>query len=83
MHLVNALVFRKDLRGLYFRDKDGWKPVQVTTILGIPGGIKDNYIHLSCNYNFFTSGKCVSGKYGMVRHAGKHISSLNIYSVVG
>lgn len=31
VHLVNALVFRKDLRGLYFRDKDGWMPVQVTT----------------------------------------------------
>lgn len=29
VHLVNAIVFRKDLRGLYFRDKDGWKPIQV------------------------------------------------------
>lgn len=33
VHLVNALVFRKDLRGLYFRDKDGWMPVQVPTSL--------------------------------------------------
>lgn len=33
VYLVNALVFRKDLRGLYFRDKDGWMPVQVTTRL--------------------------------------------------
>eukprot|EP00066_Takifugu_rubripes_P018161 XP_011607427.1 PREDICTED: acetylcholinesterase collagenic tail peptide-like [Takifugu rubripes] len=31
VHLVNAIVFRKDQRGLYFRDKDGWKPIQVTT----------------------------------------------------
>lgn len=30
VHLANALVFRKDQRGLYFRDKDGWMPVQVT-----------------------------------------------------
>lgn len=29
VHLANALVFRKDQRGLYFRDKDGWMPVQV------------------------------------------------------
>ncbi|XP_029700996.1 acetylcholinesterase collagenic tail peptide isoform X2 [Takifugu rubripes] len=28
VHLVNAIVFRKDQRGLYFRDKDGWKPIQ-------------------------------------------------------
>lgn len=33
MQLVNALVYRKDQRGLYFRDKDGWMPVQVTTRL--------------------------------------------------
>lgn len=25
----NALAFRKDLRSLYFRDENGWKPIQV------------------------------------------------------
>lgn len=32
LHLDNSIAFRKDQRVLYFRDKDGWKPIQVTTI---------------------------------------------------
>ncbi|XP_045914988.1 acetylcholinesterase collagenic tail peptide [Micropterus dolomieu] len=28
IHLDNAIAFRKDQRGLYFKDKDGWKPIQ-------------------------------------------------------
>lgn len=32
LRLDNAIAFRKDLRVLYFKDKDGWKPIQVTTI---------------------------------------------------
>uniref|UniRef100_A0A3P8TVL6 Collagen like tail subunit of asymmetric acetylcholinesterase n=1 Tax=Amphiprion percula TaxID=161767 RepID=A0A3P8TVL6_AMPPE len=28
LHLDNSIVFRKDQRMLYFRDKDGWKPIQ-------------------------------------------------------
>ncbi|XP_068189464.1 acetylcholinesterase collagenic tail peptide [Antennarius striatus] len=28
LHLDNALAFRKDQRALYFKDKEGWKPVQ-------------------------------------------------------
>eukprot|EP00064_Thunnus_orientalis_P011920 superscaffoldBa00001771_g11952 len=28
LHLDNAIAFRKDQRALYFRDKDGWKPIQ-------------------------------------------------------
>ncbi|XP_036947872.1 acetylcholinesterase collagenic tail peptide isoform X1 [Acanthopagrus latus] len=28
LHLDNAVAFRKDQRALYFRDKDGWKPIQ-------------------------------------------------------
>nr|XP_019946489.1 PREDICTED: acetylcholinesterase collagenic tail peptide-like isoform X1 [Paralichthys olivaceus]XP_019946491.1 PREDICTED: acetylcholinesterase collagenic tail peptide-like isoform X1 [Paralichthys olivaceus]XP_019946492.1 PREDICTED: acetylcholinesterase collagenic tail peptide-like isoform X1 [Paralichthys olivaceus]XP_019946493.1 PREDICTED: acetylcholinesterase collagenic tail peptide-like isoform X1 [Paralichthys olivaceus] len=28
LHLDNALAFRKDQRMLYFKDKDGWKPIQ-------------------------------------------------------
>ncbi|XP_029370183.1 acetylcholinesterase collagenic tail peptide [Echeneis naucrates] len=28
LHLENALAFRKDQKILYFKDKDGWKPVQ-------------------------------------------------------
>ncbi|XP_054619875.1 acetylcholinesterase collagenic tail peptide isoform X1 [Dunckerocampus dactyliophorus] len=28
LHLDHALAFRKDQRVLYFRDKDGWKPIQ-------------------------------------------------------
>ncbi|XP_060949176.1 acetylcholinesterase collagenic tail peptide-like [Limanda limanda] len=28
LHLDNALAFRKDQRMLYFKDKDGWKPLQ-------------------------------------------------------
>lgn len=31
LHLDNAVAFRKDQRALYFRDKDGWKPIQVIT----------------------------------------------------
>lgn len=29
LHLDNAIAFRKDQRALYFKDKDGWKPIQV------------------------------------------------------
>lgn len=43
VHLVNALVLRKDLRGLYFRDKEGWMPVQVTTRVHLI-----NYIWIYC-----------------------------------
>ncbi len=32
LQLDNAVAFRKDQRALYFRDKDGWKPIQVMTI---------------------------------------------------
>ncbi|KAF0024686.1 hypothetical protein F2P81_023488 [Scophthalmus maximus] len=28
LHLDNAIAFRKDQRMLYFKDKDGWKPIQ-------------------------------------------------------
>lgn len=29
LHEDNALAFRKDQRSLYFKDKNGWKPIQV------------------------------------------------------
>uniref|UniRef100_A0A4W5K9J6 Uncharacterized protein n=1 Tax=Hucho hucho TaxID=62062 RepID=A0A4W5K9J6_9TELE len=29
LHTVNAIAFRKDQRSLYFKDKDGWQPIQV------------------------------------------------------
>lgn len=29
LHQDNAIAFRKDQRILYFKDKDGWKPIQV------------------------------------------------------
>lgn len=29
LQLDNAIAFRKDQRVLYFKDKDGWKPIQV------------------------------------------------------
>lgn len=29
LQLDNAIAFRKDQRMLYFKDKDGWKPIQV------------------------------------------------------
>lgn len=32
LHLDNAVAFRKDQRALYFRDKDGWKAIQVMNI---------------------------------------------------
>ncbi|XP_061615761.1 acetylcholinesterase collagenic tail peptide [Phyllopteryx taeniolatus] len=28
LHLDHAIAFRKDQKALYFRDKDGWKPIQ-------------------------------------------------------
>ncbi|KAM9838617.1 uncharacterized protein ACBR49_017314 [Aulostomus maculatus] len=28
LHLDNTIAFRKDQRALYFKDKDGWKPIQ-------------------------------------------------------
>uniref|UniRef100_A0A4W5JYD1 Uncharacterized protein n=1 Tax=Hucho hucho TaxID=62062 RepID=A0A4W5JYD1_9TELE len=28
LHTVNAIAFRKDQRSLYFKDKDGWQPIQ-------------------------------------------------------
>lgn len=31
LHTDNALAFRKDQRSLYFKDLDGWFPIQVTT----------------------------------------------------
>lgn len=30
LHTDNALAFRKDQRSLYFKDLDGWFPIQVT-----------------------------------------------------
>ena len=33
LQVDNALALRKDQRSLYFRDKDGWKPIQVTFYL--------------------------------------------------
>lgn len=32
LHLDNTIAFRKDQRILYFKDKDGWKSIQVKTI---------------------------------------------------
>uniref|UniRef100_A0A668AW87 Uncharacterized protein n=1 Tax=Myripristis murdjan TaxID=586833 RepID=A0A668AW87_9TELE len=29
LHMDNAIAFRKDQKSLYFKDKDGWKPIQV------------------------------------------------------
>lgn len=29
LHTDNALAFRKDQRSLYFKDTDGWLPIQV------------------------------------------------------
>lgn len=29
LHEDNALAFRKDQRSLYFKDKNGWEPIQV------------------------------------------------------
>lgn len=40
LHLDNTIAFRKDQRVLYFKDKDGWKPIQV-----------DEPISVSCTYN--------------------------------
>uniref|UniRef100_A0A3Q2FQF4 Wu:fc38h03 n=1 Tax=Cyprinodon variegatus TaxID=28743 RepID=A0A3Q2FQF4_CYPVA len=31
LHVENAIVLRKDKRMLYFKDKDGWSPIQVIT----------------------------------------------------
>lgn len=39
LHLDNTMAFRKDQRALYFKDKDGWKPIQVMTVRGL------------CNFN--------------------------------
>lgn len=33
LHTNNALAFRKDQRTLYFKDTDGWLPIQVSTCL--------------------------------------------------
>ncbi|KAG9333165.1 hypothetical protein JZ751_013423 [Albula glossodonta] len=30
LHMDNALAFRKDQRSLYFKDADGWQPIQLT-----------------------------------------------------
>lgn len=30
LHTDNALAFRKDQRSLYFKDIDGWLPIQVS-----------------------------------------------------
>lgn len=30
LHMDNALAFRKDQRSLYFKDIDGWLPIQVS-----------------------------------------------------
>ena len=30
LHTDNAIAFRKDQRSLYFKDTDGWKPIQVS-----------------------------------------------------
>jgi len=32
LRLDNTIAFRKDQRVLYFKDKDGWRPIQVMTI---------------------------------------------------
>ncbi len=32
LHFDNAIAFRKDQRVLYFKDKDGWKPIQVRSV---------------------------------------------------
>uniref|UniRef100_A0A3Q1G6X4 Wu:fc38h03 n=1 Tax=Acanthochromis polyacanthus TaxID=80966 RepID=A0A3Q1G6X4_9TELE len=31
LHLDNSIAFRKDQRMLYFKDKDGWKPIQTVS----------------------------------------------------
>lgn len=31
LHTANALAFRKDQRTLYFKDTEGWLPIQVST----------------------------------------------------
>uniref|UniRef100_A0A8C5GMU7 Collagen-like tail subunit (single strand of homotrimer) of asymmetric acetylcholinesterase n=1 Tax=Gouania willdenowi TaxID=441366 RepID=A0A8C5GMU7_GOUWI len=31
LHMDNALAFRKDQRSLYFKDNDGWLPIQLTS----------------------------------------------------
>lgn len=33
LHTDNALAFRKDQRTLYFKDTDGWLPIQVFILL--------------------------------------------------
>lgn len=33
LHTDNALAFRKDQRTLYFKDTEGWLPIQVSTSL--------------------------------------------------
>lgn len=33
LHTDNALAFRKDQRTLYFKDTDGWLPIQVSNCL--------------------------------------------------
>lgn len=32
LHTINALAFRKDQRSLYFKDTDGWLPIQVISL---------------------------------------------------
>lgn len=44
LHLNNAIAFRKDQRALYFRDKDGWKPIQVESI-NIPGSFPTVFLN--------------------------------------
>lgn len=53
LHTDNALAFRKDQRTLYFKDADGWLPIQVSSCLSsttcITFWIYSSIVHLSLN----------------------------------
>uniref|UniRef100_A0A4W5PMW2 Uncharacterized protein n=1 Tax=Hucho hucho TaxID=62062 RepID=A0A4W5PMW2_9TELE len=61
LHTVNAIAFRKDQRSLYFKDKDGWQPIQVLfytiqvlyyTLLSYRGSMQALYY--SMLYRYYT-----------------------------
>lgn len=35
LQVDNAIVLRKDKRMLYYKDKDGWSPIQVIGVRGV------------------------------------------------
>lgn len=53
LHTDNALAFRKDQRSLYFKDIDGWLPIQVSL-----NAAKFDYLFFSFSFFFSFLLKC-------------------------